>query len=269
MNADILQKFNVTVTGEGRQTIVLAHEFGSDQTAWRYQAEVLKSRYRLVLFDYLGCGKTDHRDYSPLHYRNLESYRDDVLAIYRALGLTDTIFVGHSISAGIGMLIARKHPQLIGKLIVIAASPRYLNDEKYTGGFEPSDLNTLYDMIASNYLGWTNGFAPLATANSGRPEIGREFAGSLSAMRPDIAQSAARVIFEADYRFILNTIQQPVFILQSQRDIVVPMEAAYYLADQLLHSKLTLLNAEGHLPHWSSPDKVTKAIWEFGSDEAA
>lgn len=269
MNAEIMRKFNVTVVGDGEQTIVLAHGFGSDQTAWRYQVDALKPYYRLVLFDHLGCGKADITDYSPLRYCNLESYANDVLAIYNELGLTDTIFVGHSISSVIGMLIAREHPYLIRKLILVAASPRYLNDGAYLGGFEQSDLNTLYDTMASNYLGWANGFAPLAIANVGRPELGNEFAASLSAMRPDIAQSAARIIFEADYRIILDSIQQPVLILQSQRDIVVPLQAAEFLASHIPHNRLIVLNAEGHLPHLSAPDQVTVAIEQFAAEDAA
>lgn len=269
MTANIRHKFNVTVTGDGSQTIVLAHGFGSDQTAWRYQVEALKPDYRLVLFDYLGCGMADVTDYNPLHYSNLESYRDDVLSIYNELSLTDSIFVGHSISSVIGMMIAREHPHLIRKLVIIAASTRYLNDGAYVGGFEQSDLNTLYDTMASNYLGWTNGFGPLAIANAERPELGREFASSLSAMRPDIAQSAARVIFEADYRHILDSIEQPVLILQSQRDLVVPMQAAEFLAAHIPHNRLIVLNAEGHLPHLSAPDKVTTALRQFANEDAA
>ncbi len=269
MSVDIRQKFSVTIIGDGDQTIVLAHGFGSDQTAWHFQVEALKPHYRLVLFDYLGCGKADVADYNPLHYSNLESYRDDVLAIYNELRLTDTIFVGHSISSVIGMMLAREHPRLIRKLVIIAASTRYLNDGAYLGGFEQSDLNTLYDTMASNYLDWTNGFAPIAIANSGRPELGREFAATLFAMRPDIAQSAARVIFEADYRSILDTIPQPVLILQSQRDIVVPMQAAEFLAAHIPHNKLIVLNAEGHLPHLSAPDEVTVAIQQFAAEDVS
>ncbi len=268
MNTQIIQKFNVHTVGNGDQTLVMGHGFGSDQTAWRYQIAAIGSKYRIVLFDYLGCGQADISDYNPYHYNSVESYRDDVLKIYEALDLSKTIFIGHSVSAMVGMLVALARPELITKLVFVGASPRYLNDKGYIGGFEQSDLDTLYQTMAANYLGWSNGFAPAAIANAERPELGREFAGTLSAMRPDIAQSTARIIFELDLRSQLKLVQQPVLILQSSQDIVVPQAVGDYLASQIPHNKLVSLNAKGHLPHLSSPDEVSAPIKQFISDPA-
>lgn len=263
----VKQKFNIHIVGSGKQTLVMGHGFGSDQTAWRYQIAALSSQYRIVLFDYLGCGQADLSGYSPHRYNSIERYRDDVIDIYEDLGLTDTIFVGHSMSAMVSMLIAIAQPHLIKKLVFVGASPRYLNEPGYIGGFEKSDLDTLYKTMAANYLGWSNGFGPLAIANAERPELGKEFARTLSAMRPDIAQSTARLIFELDLRDQLPRLQQPVLILQSQRDIVVPMSVGDYLATHIPYSQLVILNAEGHLPHLSAPDEVTTAIQQFLFDD--
>jgi len=263
VNNHIMQKFNVRVIGDGELTLVLGHGFGSDQTAWRYQADALASQYRLVLFDYLGCGKADIRAYDPYYYSSVKSYRNDVIEIYEALGLTKTVFIGHSVSAMIGSLVAIAEPDWISKLVFVGASPRYLNDDNYVGGFEQADLDILYETMAANYLGWSSGFGPVAIANAGHPELGKEFAGTLAAMRPDIAQSAARLIFELDLRDQLGLIEQPVLILQAQRDIVVPQAVGEYLASRIAHSQLILLNAEGHLPHLSAPDEVLVSIQNF------
>jgi sigma-B regulation protein RsbQ len=266
MVSKILQKYNVNVVGRGETTLVFAHGFGSEQTAWRHQIAAFQNNYRIVLFDYLGCGQSGVSDYNPLYYDSLARYADDVLAIYKALDLNDTIYVGHSVSAMIGLLASRKAPSLFRNLIFISTSPRYLNDGNYIGGFEPSDLKTLYAAMADNYLAWANGFAPIAVANSQHPELGREFARTLSSMRPDIAQSTARVIFETDMRSELSCIQHPSLILQSTHDPIVPQSVGYYLAEHTPGSQLVLLNAEGHLPHFSSPDEVTSAIWDFVAD---
>ena len=265
-NVQVIQKFNVQVIGDQEQTLVMGHGFGSDQTAWRYQVAALSSQYRIVLFDYLCCGQADISRYDPRHYTSLESYRDDVLEIFDALNLTQACFIGHSVSSMVGMLAAIARPELITKLIFIGASTRYLNDGSYIGGFEQSDLDTLYETMAANYIAWSNGFAPMAIANAERPELGKEFSTRLSAMRPDIAQSTARIIFESDLRSQLTLIQQPVLILQAQRDIVVPQYVGEYLAAHIPRNKLVLLNAEGHLPHLSTPDEVLVAIQNFIPD---
>lgn len=262
----VVHKFNITIVGQGEPTLVLAHGFGSDQSAWRYQVSELSAQHRIVLFDHLGCGKADVSDYSPRIYNTLDRYAEDVLSIYQALGLSHTVYVGHSVSAMIGVLACLTEPSYFAKLVFIGASPRYLNDDGYFGGFEQSDLNSLYEAMNQNYLGWANGFAPLAMGNADRPELGQEFARSLSAMRPDIAQSTARMIFESDLRGKLPLIEHPVVILQSQADPIAPLQMGEYLAAHIAHSSLKILNSQGHLPHLSVPNEVTSAISEFVAD---
>jgi len=260
---DVSDTFNVTQIGTGSETLVLAHGFGSDQTAWHYQAEAFRDKYRIVLFDYLGCGKSDISSYSPVEYASLDRYSDDIITIYDTLGLSSTIFVGHSVSAMIGALASVKRPEFFQKLVFVGASPRYLNDDGYIGGFTQADLDQLYRGMAEDYLDWVTGFSQLAMRNSDRPELGRVFARSLSAMRPDIAQSTARVIFESDMRAHLPHIQPPVLILQSQNDIAVPLDVGAYLAAQIPDNTLVVLPSEGHFPHMSAPQIVTDAIRAF------
>lgn len=260
---DVLRRFNVTVVGAGEPTLVLAHGFGSDQTAWRHQVAALAGAHRIVLFDHLGCGKADVSVYNPRHYNSFERYAEDIVQIYEALDLRDTVFVGHSASAMIGMLAGFARPERFAGLVFVAASPRYLDDDGYAGGFTQADLDAMYAVMADSYLGWANGFAPLAMANPERPELGLEFARSLAAMRPDIAQSIARVIFESDLRAQLPCLALPTLILQTLHDPVVPMSVADYLAAQIPQSRLAVLRASGHLPHLSAPDDVIAAVRAF------
>lgn len=258
-----LSDFNVNIVGEGATTLVFGHGFGSAQTVWQHQIMAFKDHYRLVLFDYVGCGQSNIQAYNPLIYDSLERYRDDLLTIYATLALTDTIFVGHSMSGMIGLLASLVRPECFRQLVLIGASPRYLNDGAYVGGFEPADLDQLYQAMADNYLGWANGFSSLAMANPERPELGRAFAHTLAAMRPDIAQSTARIIFEADFRAQLPCVRHPVLVLQTQHDFAVPVHVGAYLAAQLPRGQFVLLAAEGHFPHMSAPATVVAAIKAF------
>lgn len=263
ISPELVRKFNLSVVGQGEPTLVLAHGFGSDQTAWRHQVAALAPRHRIVLFDHLGCGKADVGDYHPRRYNTFGRYAEDLLLIYEALGLTDTVYVGHSASAMIGMLASFARPSGFARMVFVAASPCYRNDGDYVGGFTRADLNALYAVMADDYLGWANGFAPLVMANSERPELGREFARTLGAMRPDVAQSSVRVVFEADLRDQLPRLRLPVLLLQSRDDLFVPMPVAEYLHARIAGSRLSILDAHGHLPHLSAPAQVTAAIREF------
>lgn len=262
MVTSILQRNNVNILGNQScdRTLVFAHGFGSDQTAWRHQVAAFASDYRIVLFDHVGAGKSDFSAYSPRRYSSIYSYAEDLLDLYAELKLTDSILIGHSVSGMVSLLAALVEPQCFRQLIFISASPRYLNDVGYVGGFEQSDLDALYAAMSTNYYAWASGFAPIAMGNPDRPELATEFANTLAAIRPDIAQAIARVIFQSDHRQELPRLNVPTVILQSSNDIAVPVEVGQYIAQNVPQSKFIHINAKGHLPHLSAPDVVTKAI---------
>lgn len=256
----LLQRNNVKILGNGSQTIIFAHGFGSDQTAWRHQVAAFAPDFRIVLFDHVGAGKSDFTAYSPRRYSSLYSYAEDLLDLCAELKLMQCIVVGHSVSGMVSLLAALVEPQCFSQLIFLGASPRYLNDDGYIGGFEQSDLNALYAAMSSNYYAWASGFAPLVMGNPDKPDLSTEYAKTLAAIRPDIAQAVARVIFQSDHRADLPRLKIPTVILQSNNDIAVPPEVGQYMADKIPHSKLFFISAQGHLPHLSAPDTVTSAI---------
>lgn len=264
MLSRVLNRHHAQVVGQGEQILVLAHGFGSDQTAWRHQVEAFTPFYRILLFDHIGAGQSDMNAYSPRRYRSLYSYAEDVLELLAELQLTDVIFVGHSVSGMVGLLAALLDPARFRQLLFISASPRYLNDPatNYIGGFEQSDLDALYASMSANYYAWAGGFAPLAMRNPERPELAGEFAKTLSAIRPDVAQAVARVIFQSDHRADLPKLTVPTTILQSNNDIAVPPQVGRYMADKISQATLINIDAEGHLPHLSAPAVVTRTLAE-------
>jgi sigma-B regulation protein RsbQ len=263
MSEAALPRNNVRVVGAGKQTIIFAHGFGTDQTAWRHQEAALAKQFRLVLFDHVGAGRADSAAYSPRRYKGLHNYASDLLEIYAALHLTDTVYVGHSMGGMIGLLAGIAQPRLFRKMIFVGASPCYLTEPGYTGGFDQASLDGLYAAMASNYHAWASGFAGLAMGNPERPELSAEFARTIADIRPDIAVAVARIIFQSDYRAELPKLKVPTLIVQSTEDIAVPLEVGQYLAAHIPHATLQVIDARGHLPHLSAPEAVTDAIRAF------
>jgi sigma-B regulation protein RsbQ len=264
MPSSLLNRNHVTVVGEGLSTLIFAHGFGSEQTAWRHQVKQFQSSHRIVLFDHVGAGQSDMDAYSPFRYNSLYGYAEDLLELCAELHLSDVTVVGHSVSGMVSLLAAQMDPSRFKQLIFIGASPRYLNEPEhgYIGGFEQADLDTLYAAMSSNYHAWVSGFAPLAMGNPDRPELALEFAQTLSAIRPDIAQAVARIIFQSDHRQDLPCLHTPTIILQSKNDIAVPPEVGHYMVRQIPKAKLIEIDAHGHLPHISAPDEVTRVLAE-------
>jgi len=267
MNTIIQKKNNITVEGNlnATETIVFAHGFGTDQTAWNWVKDDFKADYRIVLFDNIGAGSADPDEYIPEKYSQLSAYVDDMLNILADLNLQNTIVVAHSVSSMVSLLAAIQKPEYFSKLVFIGASPRYLNDEEhnYTGGFTQPVLDAMYSAMAGNYCAWASGFSEVAMDNPEQPELARQFAYTLSAIRPDIALEVAKVIFESDVREHLPHLKKKVLLLQSWNDIAVPTEVAYYLHAHIENSTLKFIDAKGHFPHISSPRAVIAAIKSF------
>jgi len=168
----VLQRNNVQILGKGTQVMLFAHGFGCDQQSWQFIVDSFTDDYKVILFDYVGAGKSDLGQYDKARYNTLDGYAQDVLDICEALDLHQVFFVGHSVSSMIGLLAAIKAPQYFKKLIFIGPSPRYLNEAGYVGGFEADDLASLFEFMDSNYLGWSSQLAPAIMGNADHPEHG-------------------------------------------------------------------------------------------------
>src|SRR5687767_6386135 len=123
-----LEQLNVKVTGPINQAIIFAHGYGCDQNMWRLVSSAFEDNYQVVLFDFPGAGKSKAEAYNPERHATLDGYAEDVLRICRSLRLEKAIFVGHSVSAMIGLLAAIKDPDRFDKLIMIGPSPCYINE---------------------------------------------------------------------------------------------------------------------------------------------
>jgi sigma-B regulation protein RsbQ len=256
----VTKRNNVTVLGKGTQPMIFSHGFGCDQNMWRFVYPAFTEKYKIILFDHVGAGKSDINSYDSDKYSHLQGYANDVLEICKELHLTDAIFVGHSVSAMIGILAAIKDPSLFSELILVGPSPCYINDGNYIGGFNRSDIEGLLDAMDNNYLGWARGIAPVIMGNPDSPELALELGNSFCATDPDIAQEFARVTFLSDNRKDVVKCTVPCLILQCSEDVIAPRVVGEYMHLHLPESKLVILKATGHCPNLSAPEETIQAI---------
>ncbi len=259
-----VRRNNVVLRGrEDGPPMLFAHGFGCDQNMWRYVWPAFADEYRIVLFDHVGAGGSDVRAYDRERYSSLRGYADDVLDICHELDLRDVVFVGHSVSAMIGVLAAIQEPQRFARLVLIGPSPRYLNDDGYVGGFTHEDIEGLLESLESNYLGWSSAMAPVIMGNADRPELGEELTNSFCRADPEIAAQFARVTFLSDNREDLARVSTPALVLQCAEDAIAPQTVGEYVRRHLPHGQLVALQATGHCPNLSAPEETIEAMREF------
>jgi sigma-B regulation protein RsbQ len=261
----ILKRNNVKVFGKGSTPMIFAHGFGCDQNMWRFVTPAFENDYKIVLFDYVGAGKSDLKAYNIDRYSHLSGYAQDVIEICKALQISNSIFVGHSVSSMIGVLAAIKEPGLFSNLILVGPSPCYINDDAagYKGGFSRRDIDELLETMDKNYIGWANFLAPAIMKNPDKPELGKELTESFCSTDPTIARKFAEATFLSDNRGDLNSLETPSLIMQCSDDIIAPLEVGEYLNKNLNISTLKVLKATGHCPHMSAPDETIEVIKEY------
>jgi sigma-B regulation protein RsbQ len=264
MGAEVLVRNNVTVSGNpAGRPMLFAHGFGCDQNMWRFVVPAFEDGYRTIVFDHVGAGASDLAAYDSERYSTLDGYATDVVEICEALDLTDVVFVGHSVSAMVGVLAAVRAPERFGALVLIGPSPRYINDGDYVGGFTEDDIDGLLASLDSNYLGWSSAMAPAIMGNPDRPELGAELTASFCRTDPDIQKRFARVTFMSDNRQDLAKVDVPALVMQCSDDIIAPDVVGEYVHRQLRGSRLTKLEARGHCPNLSAPEETVAAIAAF------
>jgi sigma-B regulation protein RsbQ len=230
---------------------------------WRYVAPAFEQEFKTVLFDHVGAGRSDLSAYDPAKYADLSGYADDVVEIGRELGLQDAVFVGHSVSAMIGMLASLDAPRMFSHLVLVGPSPRYINDTGYIGGFEAKDIDEMFDFLADNHMGWSAAIAPVIMGNPERPELTDELTNSFCRTDPEIAKAFARVTFLSDNRADLPHVKAKTLVLQCSDDIIAPEVVGEYVSRQIADSRYVKLNAVGHCPNLSAPEEVIAAIRAF------
>lgn len=257
------QRNNVHSSGEGSPTIVFAHGFGCDQTMWRYLRPDFEDRHKTILFDLVGSGQSDLSAYDYVKYGSLHGYAADLLEIVEEFASGPVIYVGHSVSAMIGMIAAIKAPERFVANVMVGPSPSFINDGEYVGGFTRSDIDGLLETLESNYLGWSSTMAPVIMGSPDQPELGVELTNSFCRTDPEIAKHFARVTFLADHRADLARVTTPTLILQSSDDLLAPLGVGEYMLAQIPGSTLSVVNNVGHCPHLSAPCASVDATKAF------
>lgn len=260
---NVFKRNNVKVRGNGKRTMIFAHGYGCDQNMWRYVAPAFEHSYTTILFDNVGAGGSDLAAFDSEKYGSLDGYAQDVIEILTAVGAENAVFVGHSVSAMVGVLAAIESPDLFFRLILVGPSPCYINDGDYIGGFERDDIDEMLEFMDVNYLGWSSAMAPAIMANPDEPSLAGELENSFCRTDPKIAEHFARTTFLSDHRIELPKLVTPSLILQCSDDVIAPEAVGRYMHSQMPESTLVQLKATGHCPNLSAPEETSAEIKKY------
>lgn len=255
------KRHNVTIKGKGEKTIIFIHGFASSQKAWQWITPAFEKSHTLILLDLVGSGESDLESYNNQHYDSLERHMVDVIELIEGLEFKEVSIIGHSVGAMIGLLVAKERPDLVNQIVLIGASPRYLNDlPDYYGGFNQEDVEQILEMMELNYVGWASYLSSVAVSPSEHEKSTKYVEDAFLSSNHKITYEFLQMTLLGDYRDVLREIKTDTVILQCSEDSFVPVEVAKYMAGEIKNSSLYILSSKGHYPQLSNPEETIEAI---------
>ncbi|CAN4116820.1 unnamed protein product [Withania somnifera] len=248
--------------GSGKETIILAHGYGGDQSVWDKILPKLCASYQILLFDwsFSGAAKDHQILFDADKYSSYYAFADDLIALADEMKLDSSIFVGHSMSGIIGCIASIKRPSLFNRLILVSSSPRFINLEDYEGGFEVTDMEEMLKNIEKNFEVWSSSFARIAVDPSDPPSV-EKFDKCLKSMGVEVALPLAKNVFLSDYRDILDKVIIPCTIIQTKVDFVVPNSVATFMNNTIKgKSTVEIINTQGHFPQLTAHDEFLNVL---------
>jgi pimeloyl-ACP methyl ester carboxylesterase len=257
--------------GEG-PTVILIHGLGSYIQAWKQNIPELSKQHRVIALDLPGFGKSskDVEEYS------IAFFAQTVADLQDSLGISNAVWVGHSMGGQIAMQGALNFPEKISKLVLLAPAGFEAFTEQegalMTGFVTPESIKATPDnMIRLTFKTTFYDF----------PESARFMADDRIAIRQakEFEQYArayaesVKAMLEGSVLSELGKIRQPTLIIYGKQDALIPNKnfhpelstdsVAAIGNDRLPYSRLKMVDKAGHFVHFEQREIVNEAILNF------
>ncbi|MCP9769847.1 alpha/beta hydrolase [Lacihabitans sp. LS3-19] len=260
----IIELKNATINyveeGKGKDTIVFCHGLLWSHWMFHNQISHLKSKYRVIAFDFRGQGKSVAKD----NKYDMDTLFDDAVDIIEKLCDKPVIFAGLSMGGYVGIALASKRPDLVKKLILMesttdAETPesiskyKMLNNLVKTVGYWPVENSIMSIMFGKNFI-----------SNKDRKEDYAFFLKKLKENnRSTIVKATEGVINRKSSEDYLPNIKCKTLVLVGSQDVPCPVEKSEFLRDNIKNARLEIIEGAGHTGTLEEPQKYNKAISDF------
>jgi aminoacrylate hydrolase len=250
---------NFEVTGEGAEAVVLSAGLGGAASFWAPQRAALERHFRVVAFDHRGTGR--NAEPLPPDY-GIGAMADDVLEVLDAAGIGRAHLLGHALGGLVGLDLARRHPDRLGRLVLVNAWARA---DRHSERCFDIRIGILRSQGPAAYVAAQPLFlhtAPYLSAHHDRilAEVAHGTA-SFQGTENLLARIAALRAFDA--RADLARIAAPVLVAAARDDLLVPWTASAALAEGLPNAELWLTPEGGHAFTVERSDLFNPVLLDF------
>lgn len=243
--------------GEGPPA-VLVSGLGNDHNMWSFQVEELAKKYRVIVFDNRGIGRSD----KPAGPYSTQQMAADTDGLIQALGLGPVHLIGFSMGSLISQWVAIKSPKLVRTLILIASYGKGGNFGVQLGSvWREIAINVGLDLLIREKALWV--FSRRCVDHRAKEFKWFKYFYGISQLTVDayVAQNLACV--EHDASEDLHLIQAPSLIISSPQDRITSAEYQEYLYDNIPNSKLVWVEDSCHGLLWEDAERINAIIMDF------
>lgn len=246
-------------------TIILIHGFASSASFFKAQINILKNSYRIIAFDALGHGRSEH----PKEINLSKNLRYDIIRdledLLKFLNVSEGYgIIGHSLVGGmIGQLFAAKHPKNI-KFLILLNSGYIMIDNVIRNIF----YNLLPYFIRMNFLEvLANSVDKILDKTI--PYIITALSDSLAGLKltrdqlhMQIEDQIFRMIHEIQ-EYDPSGIKCPTLIIGGRLDNFAPEQMSEELHKKIPQSELEIIDMAGHFMPNQRSEVVNEIICNF------
>ncbi|MFA9438254.1 alpha/beta fold hydrolase [Uliginosibacterium sp. sgz301328] len=177
----------------------------------------------------------------------------------------DSTLVGWSLGAMLAMQIAAHHPERVGHLVLIGATPRFVATDAWPHGLDAATVAAFSEGFARQPARTLQRFVALQVMDdAARSAITPVLQNALADPQADAEalSRGLRVLAQSDLRAMLPTRTTPTLLIHGRHDALMPVTAAQWLAERLA-ARLEIVDNAGHAPLVSNPSGVAALIRSF------
>jgi pimeloyl-ACP methyl ester carboxylesterase len=243
---------NYLEAGKGDETVLLIHGSGPGVTSyanWRLVIPALAEDFHVIAPDMVGFGYSDRP--KGVNY-SLDTWADQTLCLMDTLGIEKAHLIGNSFGGSIALRIASRHPDRVGKLVLMGAMgvPFEITEGLdrvwgYDGTIE--DMRRVLDVFAYSRELVNEELAQVRYKGSNEPGFQEAF----SSMFPAPRQRWVEAMTTPDDD--IRALPHRTLIVHGREDKVIPVSNSYRLEELIENADLAVFSKCGH---WSMIERT-------------
>jgi pimeloyl-[acyl-carrier protein] methyl ester esterase len=177
-----------------------------------------------------------------------------------------SVLIGWSLGAMLAMSVAARHPELVSRLVLIAATPSFLQREDWPHALDAATVQAFHQNFVAQPERTMERFIALqALGDQSRHEIIEQLRVAQADPVGDYAALAhgLRLLEQTDLRNVLPAVSLRCLLIHGEQDALIPSATSEWLAQRWSSSEQFRMPGVGHAPHLSQPDVLAKRIEQF------